>query len=111
MRGLVNPPFQPLIFPAIYPSYPIEPEIQPMPQIKQAKSSSALVVRDGTLIIPDEERFAPIWLKDGLIEAISDCCPGADPSRPHLEADGCYVTPGLIDLQVNGGPECDLWAD
>jgi len=82
-----------------------------MPQIKQAKSSSALVVRDGTLIIPDEERFAPIWLKDGLIEAISDCCPGADPSRPHLEADGCYVTPGLIDLQVNGGPECDLWAD
>src|SRR4030095_9637574 len=32
-------------------------------------------------------------------------------SHRALDASGCYVTPGLIDLQVNGSQSCNLWAD
>jgi N-acetylglucosamine-6-phosphate deacetylase len=28
-----------------------------------------------------------------------------------IDLSGCYVTPGLVDLQVNGGGTCNLWAD
>lgn len=68
---------------------------------------SRLWVRNGHLITGTEERFVDIWTEDDFIGGLGEC-PG---NYRELDATGCYVTPGLFDLQVNGGPECDFWAD
>ncbi|MBX9669397.1 MAG: amidohydrolase family protein [Candidatus Obscuribacterales bacterium] len=76
---------------------------------------SNLIVRGGHVVTPIAERFAAIEIRDGRIERI--CHPGvADNQKRHsdchvLDASGCYVTPGLIDLQVNGSPRCNLWGE
>lgn len=81
-----------------------------MPQFNSSKSSDRpLLIRGGCLITPRKERFADLELSDGLVRQIGSIPLGNDAETQIVEADGCFVTPGLIDLQVNGGPECDLW--
>jgi N-acetylglucosamine-6-phosphate deacetylase len=41
-------------------------------------------------------------LIDGLGDAFTDA--------ENVDVSQCYVTPGLIDLQINGGAACDFWA-
>jgi N-acetylglucosamine-6-phosphate deacetylase len=65
-----------------------------------------LVISGGHLITPLDERFADVVIADGMISSIGGAETGEGES---LDASGCYVTPGLIDLQVNGGPHCDFW--
>ncbi|MCA9803791.1 MAG: N-acetylglucosamine-6-phosphate deacetylase [Cyanobacteria bacterium HKST-UBA02] len=69
-----------------------------------------LVIRNGHVITPLERRFTSLLVEDGHIRALCD-----NPELPEasqvIDASGCYVTPGLVDLQVNGGPGCDFWAD
>ena len=68
----------------------------------------------GTVITPLETRFCDLRLTDGLIAAI-----GCDADRERSSAEptetidvsDCYITPGLIDIQVNGGPRCNFWED
>jgi len=60
----------------------------------------------GIVITPSQERFASLRIADGLIEGIG--YPFAD--EPNIDVSHCYVTPGLIDLQLNGGEACDFWA-
>lgn len=62
----------------------------------------------GQVITPLEVRFADILIEGGLITAI---VPQEQPTPAYenLQVGGRLVTPGLIDLQLNGGPELDFW--
>jgi dihydroorotase-like cyclic amidohydrolase len=67
---------------------------------------SKLVIENGYLVTPDQERPTKLWLKDGAILYIGDLLPanlGQESAFKSVDASGCYVTPGLIDLQMNGG--------
>lgn len=70
---------------------------------------TTLVITGGQLITPLEQRFANLWIDGQLIEALTSKLPGNGCQQ--LDASNCYVTPGLFDLQVNGSPSCNLWAD
>src|SRR5579883_1758921 len=74
---------------------------------------SHLVIEGGHVITPHEERFTNVWVDSGRIAAVADNHPRAEDPQglSRLDARGCYVTPGLIDLQVNGDPSCNLWGD
>jgi len=76
-----------------------------------------LVVSGGHVLTPVGERFADVFIEGGRVAAVSD---SAADNRPKdskeggvkvVDATDCYVTPGLIDLQVNGDPHCNLWGD
>jgi N-acetylglucosamine-6-phosphate deacetylase len=71
---------------------------------------SRIVIRGGRVITPTEERFTDVVVDGGEIQAV-----GSVEEKPAdatiIDASGCYVTPGLIDLQVNGAPSCNFWAD
>jgi len=60
-----------------------------------------LVIRNGRLIdyAGDTDRFADIAVEGGRITAIEESITG--PTRSVIEADGCYVLPGLVDLHVH----------
>lgn len=68
-----------------------------------------LVVRGGQVLTPLEERLTDILIEDGRIARIGDL--GDVSGAETIDAVGRYVTPGLFDLQVNGGPECDFWGE
>ncbi len=73
---------------------------------------SKLVIENGYLVTPEQERPTKLWLRDGAILYIGDLLPanlGQESAFKSVDASGCYVTPGLIDLQMNGGPDCDFW--
>lgn len=69
-----------------------------------------LVVRGGLVLTPVEERLADVWIEQDKIVALGDF---KDKKGDEIvvDASSCYVTPALFDIQVNGGPECDFWAD
>ncbi len=74
---------------------------------------NSLVIENGYLITPEKERLTRLWTHDGKIFHIGDNLPQSSAigqeTFKKIDAAGCYVTPGLIDLQMNGGPDCDLW--
>ncbi len=77
-----------------------------------------LALRGGTVIDEHGARPADVLVIDGRIAAVSDPSapegvdPGFDaPGVRHLDARGCWVTPGLVDLHVHlrqpGGEEAE----
>ncbi len=62
----------------------------------------------GQVITPLEVRFADILIEGGLITAIVPY-EQSTPAYENLDVAGRLVTPGLIDLQLNGGPALDFW--
>lgn len=76
-----------------------------------------LVIKNGTVVTPLVERLTSVWIAGARILHIGDNLPAqldADyqaKSFRAIDAAGCYVSPGLIDLQMNGGPDLDLWED
>lgn len=67
---------------------------------------NSISILNGHLILPAVERLTSLHLQDGKIAALGGFA-GNDGNI--IDASGCYVTPGLIDLQVNGTAECDFW--
>ncbi len=61
-----------------------------------------LIIKNGTLIDPAQGIHAQrdIAFVDGCVSIVSDDISSSD-AREVLKADGCYVTPGLIDLHVH----------
>lgn len=61
-----------------------------------------LIIKNGTLIDPAQGIHAlkDIAFSDGCVSTVSDDIPTSE-ARDVINADGCYVTPGLIDLHVH----------
>jgi dihydroorotase len=61
---------------------------------------ASLLIQNGTVIDPSRDlmRKADLLIRDGRIAAIGDSLGAADRT---LDASGCYVTPGLIDIHVH----------
>ena len=61
-----------------------------------------LIIKNGTLIDPTQGIHAPkdVAFTDGCVSTVSDAIPSSE-ARDVVNADGCYVTPGLIDLHVH----------
>lgn len=66
-----------------------------------------LVIKGGILVTPLVQETTSISLRGDKIGSIGS----PDASGEVVDATGMYVTPGLFDLQVNGDPDCNLWAD
>ncbi|MDE0084551.1 MAG: amidohydrolase/deacetylase family metallohydrolase [Candidatus Poribacteria bacterium] len=61
-----------------------------------------LIIKNGTLIDPAQGIHAhrDVAFTDGCVSTVSDEIPTSE-ARDVINADGCYVTPGLIDLHVH----------
>ena len=82
-----------------------------------------LVIEGGLVVTPTEERFASVFVEQDRVIGLGDNYSGViashDASKQKdsqtdeqiIDATDCYVTPALFDIQVNGGPECDFWAE
>ena len=69
------------------------------------------VLSGGELVTPLTVRPTNVVIgTDGSIKQFSDSPPDSRAPAEILDVSGCYVTPGLIDLQVNGDTDCDLWS-
>ena len=71
------------------------------------------LIRGGRLVLPEGLRDGELLLEDGRIEGIGAA--GGFRAERVLDAAGCYVLPGLVDLrtEVRYGSErsrIDLWA-
>lgn len=66
-----------------------------------------IVIKGGLLLTPTEERLTSLMLEDGKISSLGHSEPQTDAEE--IDASGSYVSPGLFDLQVNGGPQCNFW--
>jgi N-acetylglucosamine-6-phosphate deacetylase len=62
------------------------------------------------VITPVEERFTDVVIDGGVVESLGSNAEKTAGTQV-IDATGCYVTPGLIDLQVNGAPSCNFWGD
>lgn len=71
---------------------------------------NSLALINGTIITPLEERITDLIVDDGVIQNVGAFSRGSTKLET-LDVSGCYVTPGLIDLQLNGGPSCNFWAN
>ncbi|MGH9553168.1 MAG: hypothetical protein ACRD3W_27560, partial [Terriglobales bacterium] len=69
---------------------------------------ATVVLAGGELITPQEVRFTNLWLEGDRIDRLAD---GVPDSATVIDVSGCYITPGLVDLQVNGAEPCNLWED
>jgi dihydroorotase len=60
----------------------------------------SLLIQNGTILDPSQniERQSDLLIKDGKIAALGKNLPKADRT---IDAAGCYVTPGLIDIHVH----------
>jgi N-acetylglucosamine-6-phosphate deacetylase len=70
---------------------------------------SNLRILNGDLITPERVEKSDLFIKDGLIDFVPIY--GEGEIAHTIDAENCYVSPGLFDLQVNGSPECDLWGN
>src|ERR1700677_4564358 len=70
-----------------------------------------LLIRQAEVITQAKEELADLYVEDGQVHFAEQKIPKNYQPQQIIEASGCYVTPGLFDLQVNGFPGCNLWAD
>jgi N-acetylglucosamine-6-phosphate deacetylase len=72
---------------------------------------SAILLQGGHLITPVEERLTDLFVVDGRLKFPKDRKDVEGVNCRKIDVSNSYVTPGLIDLQVNGGGNLSLWAD
>src|SRR5688572_12871836 len=57
-----------------------------------------LLLRGGRVVDATGSRDADVLVRDGVIVAVG---PGIDSTAPTLDASGCVVAPGLVDLHTH----------
>ena len=70
-----------------------------------------IVIRGGHLVSPIEDRLTDLLIEGRHVVKVGAQPEAASADVKILDATDCWVTPGLIDLQVNGGPSCNFWGD
>jgi N-acetylglucosamine-6-phosphate deacetylase len=70
-----------------------------------------ILLQGGHLVTPTEQRLIDLIVSDGRLKLPKGQNDLAGKEFETIDLSGCYVTPGLVDLQVNGGGTCNLWAD
>ncbi len=68
---------------------------------------SNLRITQGEVITPEKVLLTDLFLENGRIHLSPQ--KASQSLFDTIDAQNCYVTPGLFDLQVNGEQECDLW--
>ncbi|MDO5356111.1 MAG: allantoinase AllB [Conchiformibius sp.] len=58
------------------------------------------LIRQGTVVLPDSTVVADVALKDGKIARIAPQIDAAE-AREVVEAAGCYVVPGMVDVHMH----------
>jgi dihydroorotase len=61
---------------------------------------SRIIIRHGTVLDQQGERRADVAVDDGRITAVGPDLPAAD-GATELDATGCFVSPGFVDLHVH----------
>ncbi len=59
---------------------------------------------NGSVVFPDGIRKVPVNLSDGKIEGFREDFA----AERTIDAEGCYVSPGFIDIHTHGGDLCDF---
>ena len=72
---------------------------------------SSTVLTGGSVITPHEMRFCDLVIDEGTISAIGADNDAISAATETFDVSDCYLTPGLVDLQLNGGPQCNFWGD
>lgn len=69
----------------------------------EGKENGCLLLRGGRVLDPSAglDAVRDVWIRDGRIEKLTEPGSGAAEGFLVLEAAGCYVMPGLIDLHVH----------
>ena len=71
--------------------------------MSRERETGRLVIRGGRVLDPGTgmDAVRDVWIRDGRIERLAE--PGSVPAKGAsvVEAAGCYVMPGLIDLHVH----------
>ncbi len=65
-----------------------------------------LVIRSGEVFNGDNFVLRDIYIKDGVFR--DDCCVETTDADGMIDAQGCYVVPGLIDLHFHGCNGADI---
>lgn len=66
----------------------------------------------GDIISPEGQGFVDLHIHDGCLQFLPRIKNSTGLEQGLiLDVSGCYITPGLIDLQVNGTAACNLWAN
>ena len=65
-----------------------------------------LKIINGCLVTPTGYVEDCLWVKGNYIIDINDCSNNEDPQI--VDASGCYVSPGLIDIHIHGGLGCNF---
>ena len=78
-------------------------------QVRNATAPTNAPYPPATLLDPDAPPFSPvdITIVEGTIRQVTPS-DGADSSLPTLDATGCTVLPGFIDIHVHGGMGHDI---
>lgn len=71
---------------------------------------SNYVVTCKQILAPEALSETRLWLANGEILAVGDWSGNKQDFEP-LDFTDLTCCPGLIDLQVNGSPDCNFWAD
>ncbi len=70
---------------------------------------SNLRIVKGEVFTPNKVEIRDLFIEEGLVDFVSTR--DGQNFATTINADNCYVTPGLFDLQVNGSQGCDLWTE
>src|SRR5277367_3815312 len=69
------------------------------------------LLQGGHLVTPEEERLTDLLVVDGRLRVLKSQKDLIGIEFETVDLSGCYITPGLIDLQVNGGGTCNFWEE
>lgn len=67
-----------------------------------------ILIKNGQVIFNDEIRRCDILLEDGIISEISDICINPEREVQVIDANGCFVSSGFIDMHCHGGGGADF---
>ncbi len=59
-----------------------------------------MIIRNGLVVTPYEICRCDVRVQDGIIAALGHF---SDTDKPVIDADGCYVCPGFVDIHTHGG--------